>query len=79
MLPLAQGIGMDEIHFCIFMVTSLGVGFITPPVGINLFAAAAISDEPFLRIAVKAFPSFIALILAIVVIAAFPQLVIWFR
>jgi C4-dicarboxylate transporter DctM subunit len=31
MLPLAQEIGMNEIHFCIMMVTSLGVGFITPP------------------------------------------------
>ena len=33
MLPLAQEIGMNEIHFCIMMVTSLGVGFITPPLG----------------------------------------------
>ena len=37
MLPLAQEIGMNEIHFSIFMVTSLGIGFITPPLGLNLF------------------------------------------
>lgn len=41
MLPLAQEIGMNEIHFSIFMVTSLGVGFITPPLGLNLFVLSA--------------------------------------
>ena len=70
---IALGLGLAACQ------KGLSVGFITPPVGINLFAASAISDEPFLRIAVKAFPSFLALILAIVVIAAFPQLVLWFR
>ena len=29
LLPLAREIGMDDIHFCIFMITSLGIGFIT--------------------------------------------------
>ena len=79
LLPIGLELGFDQVHFGVFVVCTLSVGFITPPVGINLFAAAAISDEPFLRIAVKAFPSFLALILAIVVIAAFPQLVLWFR
>jgi C4-dicarboxylate transporter DctM subunit len=79
LLPIGLELGFDQVHFGVFVVCTLSVGFITPPVGINLFAASAISDEPFLRIAVKAFPSFLALILAIVVVAAFPQLVLWFR
>ena len=41
LLPLAQNIGMNEIQFCIMMVTSLGVGFITPPLGLNLFVISA--------------------------------------
>ena len=79
LLPIGLELGFDPVHFGVFVVCTLSVGFITPPVGINLFAAAAISDEPFLRIAVKAFPSFLALILVIMLIAAFPQIVLWFR
>src|SRR3546814_1043084 len=40
MLPLAENIGMDDIHFCIFMVTALGVGFVTPPLGLNQIGRA---------------------------------------
>src|SRR3546814_15706359 len=45
MLPLAESIGMDDIHFCIFMVTALGVGFVTPPLGLNLFVLAGLTGE----------------------------------
>ena len=38
--PLADNIGMNEIQFCILMITSLGVGFITPPLGLNLFVVS---------------------------------------
>ena len=79
LLPIGLELGFDQVHFGVFVVCTLSVGFITPPVGINLFAASAISDEPFLRIAVKAVPAFFALIFAVVVIAAFPGLVLWFR
>ncbi len=54
MLPLAQEIGMNEIHFCIMMVTSLGVGFITPPLGLNLFVVSGLTGEPILKVAAKA-------------------------
>jgi C4-dicarboxylate transporter DctM subunit len=38
--PLADKIGMNEIQFCIMMITALGVGFITPPLGLNLFVVS---------------------------------------
>ena len=38
--PLADNIGMNEIQFCIMMITALGVGFITPPLGLNLFVVS---------------------------------------
>lgn len=79
LLPIGLGLGFDSVHFGVLVVCTLSVGFITPPVGINLFAASAVSDEPFLRIAVKAIPAFVALLMAICVIAAFPRIVIWFR
>lgn len=79
LVPIGIELGFDPIHFGVFVVCTLSVGFITPPVGINLFAAAVVSDEPFLKIAVKAIPSFIALLFAVIIIAAFPQTVLWFK
>ncbi len=49
-MPLAQEIGMKEIHFCIFMITSLGIGFITPPLELNLFIVPGVSGLPVLSI-----------------------------
>lgn len=44
LLPVAQSFGMNPIHFGLVMVTTLAVGFITPPLGVNLFVAARIGE-----------------------------------
>ena len=77
--PIGQQLGFDPVHFGVFVVTTLSVGFITPPVGINLFAASAVSGEPFLRIAYRAVPAFISLIVVCFAIAFSPSLILWFR
>lgn len=77
--PIGQQLGFDPVHFGVFVVTTLSVGFITPPVGINLFAASAVSGEPFMRIAHKAVPAFGALIVVCFVIAFSPSLILWFQ
>jgi C4-dicarboxylate transporter, DctM subunit len=74
MLPLAQEIGMHEIHFCIFMVTSLGIGFITPPLGLNLFVISGITGQPVLSIAAKAFPFVLAMLVVALLLAFVPEL-----
>ncbi len=56
MLPVAQEIGMEPIHFSIFMVTALGVGFITPPLGLNLFVLSGLTGASVLSIARHAVP-----------------------
>jgi TRAP-type C4-dicarboxylate transport system permease large subunit len=68
---------MDEIHFCIFMVTSLGVGFITPPLGLNLFVMSGLTGESVLTIARRAVP-FVGSMLVVVLLLAFvPALSTW--
>ncbi|MBI4194840.1 MAG: TRAP transporter large permease [Betaproteobacteria bacterium] len=74
MLPLAQSIGMNEIHFSIFMVTSLGIGFITPPLGLNLFVISGITGQPVLAIAGKAVPFVLAMLTVAVLLAFVPAL-----
>lgn len=68
--PLADNIGMNEIQFCIMMITALGVGFITPPLGLNLFVVSGITGESILKIAWRAVP-FVFFMLIIVLLIAF--------
>jgi len=77
LLPLAQEIGMNEIHFCIMMVTALGAGFITPPFGLNLFVVSTLTNTPILPIAARAVPFVIALLSIVLLIAFVPQISLW--
>ena len=74
MLPLAQSIGMNDIHFCIFMITALGIGFITPPLGLNLFVISGITGQSVLAIAGKAVPFVIAMLGVVLLLAFIPEL-----
>ena len=77
MLPLAQNIGMNDIHFCIFMVTALGVGFVTPPLGLNLFVLAGLTGQPVMAIAYRAVPYVIAMLGVVLLLAFIPALSLW--
>ncbi len=77
LLPLAQEIGMNEIHFCIMMVTSLGVGFITPPLGLNLFVVSGLTGTPILKVAARAVPYVLAMGLVVLMLAFIPELSLW--
>ncbi|MEQ8355333.1 MAG: TRAP transporter large permease [Kiloniellaceae bacterium] len=77
MLPLAESIGMDEIHFSIFMVTALGVGFVTPPLGLNLFVLAGLTGQPVMGIARRAIPYVLAMLAVVLLLAFVPALSLW--
>ena len=68
--PLADQIGMNEIQFCVMMITALGVGFITPPLGLNLFVVSGLTGESILKIAARAVP-FVTFMLVVVLLIAF--------
>ncbi len=70
--PLADNIGMNEIQFCIMMITALGVGFITPPLGLNLFVVSGITGESILKIAARAIPFVLSMFLIVLLIAYVP-------
>ena len=77
MLPVAYSVGIDPIHFGIVMIATLSVGFVTPPLGENLFISSGISKIDIEKIAVRALPFILALTLAIALIAAFPNIALW--
>jgi C4-dicarboxylate transporter, DctM subunit len=72
--PLADNIGMNEIQFCIMMITALGVGFITPPLGLNLFVVSGITGESILKIAARAVPFVFFMLLVTLMIAYIPAI-----
>lgn len=74
MYPLSQQIGMDPIHFCVFMITTLGLGFITPPFGLNLFVMSGLTRTPLGAIARRAVPFVIAMLVVSAIIGYVPIL-----
>ncbi|MEM8986244.1 MAG: TRAP transporter large permease [Pseudomonadota bacterium] len=75
--PLAQSYGIDPVHFGIIMIVNLGVGYLTPPLGLNIIVAMAAFRESFWTIS-KAVAPFILLMLAgLILIAALPQVALF--
>jgi len=70
--PLADNIGMNELQFCVMMITALGVGFITPPLGLNLFVVSGITGESILKIAARAVPFVFFMLLVVLLIGFVP-------
>ena len=74
LFPLAREIGMHDAHFSVMMVTALGIGFITPPIGLNLFVISGVTGEPILKVARHAAPFVLAMLAVAIVLAYVP----WF-
>jgi C4-dicarboxylate transporter, DctM subunit len=74
MWPLAQKIGMHQVHFCVFMITTLGLGFITPPFGLNLFVMSGLTRTPLTAIARQALPFVGAMIVVSALIGFIPEI-----
>jgi TRAP-type C4-dicarboxylate transport system permease large subunit len=75
--PVAKEIGMDQIHFCVFMITSLGLGFITPPMGLNLFVMSGLTGTSIMAIARRAVPFVITMVAISIVVGLVPGLSLW--
>lgn len=72
--PLAQAVGMNQIHFCVFMITTLGLGFITPPFGLNLFVMSGLTRTPVAAIAARAVPFALVMVGVSALIGFVPQI-----
>ena len=77
MMPVAEEIGMDPVHFGIWFMFTLGIGFITPPYGFNLFVVSSVSGESVPAIGRRIMPFLIAMLITNFIIAAFPALSLW--
>lgn len=72
--PVVASFGVDIVHFGIIMVVNLAIGFITPPVGVNLFVACGIGKIPFADLVKRIVPFLIALLIGLVLITYIPAI-----
>jgi len=73
-MPITQQAGIDPIWFGIFMVVVIEMSQITPPVGINLFILQSMTGKDIWWVAKAAFPFFLLLVLATVLLIIFPEI-----
>lgn len=74
LLPLVKIYGVDTVHFGLIMVVNLAIGFVTPPLGVNLYVASSISGINIEKIIEKSLPFTIAFIVALIFITYIPIL-----
>ena len=74
LLPIVAGVGMNPIHFGVMMVVNLAIGFVTPPIGVNLFVASSLTGVPVMEIARKAMPLIIMFLIALLLITFIPAI-----
>ncbi len=72
LLPVVKMIGIDPIHFGLIITVNLACGFISPPYGINLFVASAISGESIESISREIVPAFVAMVGCLLIFTYFP-------
>ena len=63
LFPVVTALGVDPVHFGIIMVTNLAIGFITPPLGVNLFVASRVGKTT-LDVVIKGIIPFLVLMIA---------------
>ena len=77
MLPIVVALGIDPIVFGVLMVIACEIGFLTPPVGANLFVAARLTNLGIDRISIAVIPFLFTYVMVIVLISLFPDLVLF--
>lgn len=76
-LPLIKVLGFDPLWFGIIKIVTAEVGMITPPIGLNCFVVARYSGRPVQEIFRGSLPHFIAHIIIIAVLVAWPEIILW--
>jgi len=77
LIPTAQALGVDMVHFGVAVVVNIMIGLITPPYGLLLFIVAKLSDAPLSAVVRDTLPFIGAMLAALMLITFVPELVLW--
>ena len=72
--PIAISYGVDPVHFGLIFIVNLSIGYITPPIGLNLFVASSVFDRPIMQVIKASFPYAVILLLALAAVTYIPWL-----
>src|SRR5690554_18866 len=75
--PIAAQVGVDPVHFGIITLVNFSVGMITPPVGLNLFVAMAISKMSLTEVFKACIPLIVMMLIALIILTYVPWLSTW--
>ena len=72
LLPAALQLGIDPVHFGLIMCVNLGIGYVTPPVGVNCFLAARLFKIPTVQAFKAILPTMLVMLVGLAILTAFP-------
>ena len=73
-LPIAANFGVNEVHLGIVFLAAMQLGYLTPPVGLNLFIASYRFEKPIMHVYSATFPFLLILMLSVILITFWPDL-----
>ncbi len=76
-LPIAAGYDVHAVHLGIVFLAAMQLGYLTPPVGLNLFIASYRFEKPIMHVYSATFPFLVILMLSVLVITFWPELSLW--
>jgi tripartite ATP-independent transporter DctM subunit len=76
-LPIAAQYGVNEIHLGIVFLAAMQLGYLTPPVGLNLFIASYRFERSIMEVYAATFPFLVILMLSVLIITFWPELSLW--
>lgn len=76
-IPIAANFNVDPVHLGIIFLANLGIGYSTPPVGMNLFIASFRFQKPIVKLYTAAIPFLVILLITLVIITYIPELSLW--
>ena len=76
-LPIAAQFGVHPVHLGIVFLATMQLGYLTPPVGLNLFIASYRFEQPIVRVYLASLPFLLVLMAAVLLIAFWPTLSLW--
>ena len=74
LLPIAQAVGLTAVQFGVVMILNLGIGLITPPVGVILFVGSAISGLTIEKLSKSLIPFYVVMIVALLLVTFVPAI-----
>ncbi len=74
LLPVVTGVGVSPLHFGIVMVVNLAIGFVTPPVGVNLFVASGVAQAKLSHLSRSVMPMIGLMLLVLLLVTYIPEI-----